>query len=117
MPFIAHRFHRRVAASNVLSWRHQVAWAHQGTHTSTPPLLMPPSVVPGKPPRFTLVTDLDGTLVDPCDGTHAALRRFNALWEKHCADCRLVYSTGRSHKKFLELRVRRAAPASSRPRS
>ena len=79
---------------------------------------MPPSVA--KPPRFTLVSDLDGTLVDPCDPTHAALRRFNALWSKYCAaDCRLVYSTGRSHKKFMELRVRRsraaAALASSRP--
>ena len=68
---------------------------------------MPPSVA--KPPRFTLISDLDGTLVDPCDPTHAALRRFNALWQKYCAaDCRLVYSTGRSHKKFLELRVRRS---------
>jgi hypothetical protein len=61
-------------------------------------------------PRFTLVSDLDGTLVDPSDPTHAALRRFNRLWEKYCAaDCRLVYSTGRSHRKFLELRVRDAA--------
>lgn len=61
-------------------------------------------------PRFTLVSDLDGTMVDPCDPTHAALHRFNALWTKYCAaDCRLVYSTGRSHRKFLELRVRDAA--------
>ena len=64
------------------------------------------------PPRFTLVSDLDGTLVDPDDPSHAALRRFNALWTKYCAaDCRLVYSTGRSHKKFAELRVRHVSGA------
>jgi hydroxymethylpyrimidine pyrophosphatase-like HAD family hydrolase len=71
--------------------------------------------LPRGPPRFTLVSDLDGTLVDPSDPTHAALRRFNAIWEKHCAaDCRLVYSTGRSHKKFQELRVRAAAASLAR---
>jgi hypothetical protein len=58
-------------------------------------------------PRFMLVTDLDGTLYDPRDETHAALRRFNSTWEKYCAhDCRLVYSTGRSRVKYNQLRVR-----------
>jgi hypothetical protein len=57
--------------------------------------------------RFMLVTDLDGTLYDPTDASHAALRRFNALWKKYCAhDCRLVYSTGRSRAKYHQLRVR-----------
>ena len=59
------------------------------------------------PPRFMLVTDLDLTLVDPEDASHAALRRFNAVWRARCArDCRLVFSTGRSRAKYMQLRVR-----------
>jgi hypothetical protein len=71
---------------------------------------MAPFASPSSPPRVMLVTDLDGTLVATDDPSHASLRRFNALWTEHCAhDCRLVYCTGRSRAKYLQLRVRARA--------
>ena len=76
-------------------------------------IMAPPA---GTPARFMLVTDLDGTLVDPNDESHVALRRFNALWRKYCFDARLVYSTGRSQQKYQQLLVRGAAVAAAAAR-
>jgi sucrose-6F-phosphate phosphohydrolase len=48
--------------------------------------------------------------VDHADPSHTALHAFNALWDAHfAADCLLVYSTGRSHALYEQLR--REVPA------
>ena len=45
--------------------------------------------------------------VDHDDKEHAALKAFNELWKsKFAHDSLLVFSTGRSHKLYEELRVR-----------
>lgn len=45
--------------------------------------------------------------VDHDDKEHAALNRFGQLWKnKFAADSLLVFSTGRSHALYEELRVR-----------
>lgn len=55
--------------------------------------------------RFVLVSDLDWTMVDHADPAHAALKSFSALWDAHfAADSLLVYSTGRSHELYEQLR-------------
>ena len=45
--------------------------------------------------------------VDHDDKEHAALKTFNELWKsKFAEDSLLVFSTGRSHHLYEELRVR-----------
>jgi sucrose-6-phosphatase len=47
--------------------------------------------------------------VDHDDKEHAALNKFGQLWkDKFAADSLLVFSTGRSHALYEELRVRAA---------
>jgi hypothetical protein len=48
--------------------------------------------------------------VDHNDKENAALNAFNKLWEtKFAKDSLLVFSTGRSHALYTELRVRMAS--------
>eukprot|EP00775_Hariotina_reticulata_P009955 gene9955-10110_t len=55
-------------------------------------------------PRFTLVSDLDHTMVQNEDPTHERLQLFNKLWTIHFAhDSLLVFSTGRSPNLFCNL--------------
>lgn len=50
--------------------------------------------------------------VDHNDKDNAALNAFNKLWEaKFAHDSLLVFSTGRSHALYTELRVRMASVA------
>lgn len=52
-----------------------------------------------------LVSDLDFTMVDHNEPSHAALLNFNCLWAAEYAhNSSLVYSTGRSLQRYLELR-------------
>ena len=47
-----------------------------------------------------------GIQVDHNDKTSAALLKFNELWQtKMALDSILIFSTGRSHKLFEELKV------------
>ncbi|KAK9861895.1 hypothetical protein WJX84_012057 [Apatococcus fuscideae] len=63
------------------------------------------SVLAG-PYRFVLVSDLDWTMVDHSDKANSALLKFNDLWKAKLAqDSLLVFSTGRSHKLFEELKA------------
>ncbi|GBG91117.1 hypothetical protein CBR_g51920 [Chara braunii] len=60
----------------------------------------------GRAARVMLVSDLDHTMVDHSDKSEIALLRFNALWAaEYSQDSVLVYSTGRSKKKYEELRA------------
>ncbi|KAK9827782.1 hypothetical protein WJX74_001953 [Apatococcus lobatus] len=59
-----------------------------------------------RPHRFVLVSDLDWTMVDHDDKANSALLKFNDLWKaKLASDSLLVFSTGRSHKLFQELKT------------
>jgi len=50
--------------------------------------------------------------VDHDDKEHAALKAFNELWKsKFAEDSLLVFSTGRSHHLYEELRVRDLLPS------
>ena len=53
--------------------------------------------------RLLLATDLDDTLVCTTDASHAALHRFNAVWQSQCADGRLVFVSGRSKSSYDSL--------------
>ena len=49
--------------------------------------------------------------MDHDDKEHMALNKFGQLWkDKFAADSLLVFSTGRSHALYEELRVRAAWP-------
>jgi len=69
---------------------------------------------PTAPPRLLLATDLDHTLVQNEDASHARLLALNALWSTRLAcdggddggPSLLVYSTGRSPALFAALWVR-----------
>ena len=51
--------------------------------------------------------------MDHDDKEHAALKAFNELWKsKFAEDSLLVFSTGRSHHLYEELRVRDSPPRS-----
>ncbi|XP_024528757.1 probable sucrose-phosphatase 2 [Selaginella moellendorffii] len=56
-------------------------------------------------PSVMLVSDLDFTMVDHKDQTHSSLLDFASLWEaEYSRDCHLVFSSGRSPEKYLDLR-------------
>lgn len=52
------------------------------------------------PPKFTLVTDLDGTLI----GNKSQLSKFNEIWLSKYApnNCLLIYATGRSYIQYTK---------------
>lgn len=55
--------------------------------------------------RLMLVSDLDFTMVDHKESSHAALLNFSCLWAaEYSHNSLLVYSTGRSLQRYLELR-------------
>lgn len=54
--------------------------------------------------HIMLVSDLDLTMVDHKDSAHVALLNFNLLWATEYAhNSHLVYATGRSMQRYLEL--------------
>ncbi|KAI5068429.1 hypothetical protein GOP47_0016774 [Adiantum capillus-veneris] len=54
--------------------------------------------------HLMLVSDLDLTMVDHEDSTHRALLDFNCLWaSEYGHNSHLVYSSGRSMQRYLEL--------------
>lgn len=54
--------------------------------------------------HLMLVSDLDLTMVDHKDPSHAALLNFNCLWAaEYTHNSHLVYSTGRSMQRYSEL--------------
>eukprot|EP00884_Botryococcus_braunii_P008077 jgi/Botrbrau1/17270/Bobra.0015s0028.1 len=66
--------------------------------------IMAPDVL-SKQYRFILVSDLDWTMVDHDDPANASLNAFNELWRsKFAHECLLVFSTGRSHALYSDLR-------------
>lgn len=67
-----------------------------------------------KRPRLLVVSDLDWTMVDHNDKEHAGLQEFNNLWrDSFSEDSLLVFSTGRSHALYEQLR--REVPALAVP--
>ena len=74
------------------------------THPHAPPC-PPPQTSPSPPPPLPPASQ-----VDHADPAHTALHAFNDLWDAHfAADSLLVYSTGRSHALYEQLR--REVPA------
>jgi sucrose-6-phosphatase len=77
-------------------------------------LFLGPRALHPSPPLSLFPSPNQKKKVDHADPAHTALKTFSSLWDAHfAADCLLVYSTGRSHALYEQLR--REVPALRAP--